>query len=222
MHKRFSTRQLAMSGSALLLAFVAQTAQANQQYTFDTDAQGFTLVGDGTLEHLVEAANGFLKVTDTNGNTDVLLNVPLGAATVDWSAYLGGTVSFDAVMLNGIAPSWPDFGTIRFTSATDQVVSADLALPNDPGTQWKTYSATLDAATFTGQGGASLADVLANLKSVTISAEAGSGPVEVLGFDNIRVLAAVPEPSTWASMALGLMGLGAVVRRRERRCQPAS
>lgn len=200
-------------------AFVAallgtlSTAQANQNFTFDTDAQGFTLIGDGLLEHITEAANGFLKVTDTNGNTDVLLNVPLGAATVDWSAYLGGTVSFDGTMLNGIAPSWPDFGTIRFTDVNNQVVSADLASPNEPGAAWKTYTATLDATTFANQGGASLASVLANLKSVTLSAEAGNGPVEIVGIDNFRVMA-VPEPSTWALMLTGLAGLAWVARRR--------
>lgn len=201
--------------AALVAALLGtlSTAQANQNFTFDTDAQGFTLIGDGLLEHITEAANGFLKVTDTNGNTDVLLNVPLGAATVDWSAYLGGTVSFDGTMLNGIAPSWPDFGTIRFTDVNNQVVSADLASPNEPGAAWKTYTATLDATTFANQGGASLASVLANLKSVTLSAEAGNGPVEIVGIDNFRVMA-VPEPSTWALMLTGLAGLAWAARRR--------
>lgn len=201
--------------AALVAALLGtlSTAQANQNFTFDTDAQGFTLIGDGLLEHITEAANGFLKVTDTNGNTDVLLNVPLGAATVDWSAYLGGTVSFDGTMLNGIAPSWPDFGTIRFTDVNNQVVSADLASPNEPGAAWKTYTATLDATTFANQGGASLASVLANLKSVTLSSEAGNGPVEIVGIDNFRVMA-VPEPSTWALMLTGLAGLAWAARRR--------
>lgn len=198
--------------AAALLATLT-TAQANVNYTFDTDAQGFTLIGDGLLEHITEAANGFLKITDTNGNTDVLLNVPLGAASVDWSAYLGGTLSFDGTMLNSNAPSWPDFGTIRFTDINNQVVLADLASPNEPGTTWKTYTATLDSATFANQGGASLASVLANLASVTLSAEAGNGPVEIVGIDNFRVMA-VPEPSTWALMLAGLAGMAWATRRR--------
>ncbi len=202
----------AAAAMAALLATVT-TAHANLSYTFDTDAQGFSLIGDGLLEHITEAANGFLKITDTNGSTDVLLNVPLGAATVDWSAYLGGTLSFDGTMLNGIAPSWPDFGTIRFTDINNQVVLADLASPNEPGASWKTYTATLDSATFANQGGASLASVLANLKSVTLSAEAGNGPVEIVGIDNFRVMA-VPEPSTWALMLAGLAGMAFYARRR--------
>jgi len=93
------------------------------------------------------------------------------------------------------------------------VVLADLASPNEPGATWKTYTATLDSATFANQGGASLASVLANLASVTLSAEAGNGPVEIVGIDNFRVMA-VPEPSTWALMLAGLAGMAWATRRR--------
>jgi PEP-CTERM motif len=194
---------------------VATAAQANLNYTFDTNSQGFGLVGDGLLEHVTEAANGFLKITDTNGSTDVFLNVPIGSAPVDWTAYLGGTLSFDGIMLNAIAPSWPDFGTIRFTSMTDQVIFADLALPTDPTNTWKSYSATLNASTFADQGGATLAGVLANLKSVTLSAEAGNGPVEVVGIDNFKVTM-VPEPTTGLLMLAGLTGMVFVSRYRKK------
>ncbi len=197
------------------LLTAASAVQANVNYTFDADVQGFGLVGDGLLEHVTEAANGFLKITDTNGSTDVFLNVPIGASPVDWSAYLNGTLSFDGIMLNGIAPSWPDFGTIRFTSMTEQVISADLASPNDPTATWKTYSATLNAATFADQGGATLAGVLANLKSVTLSAEAGNGPVEVVGIDNFRVTM-VPEPSAGLLMLGGLAGMMFLTRSRKK------
>lgn len=198
---------------ALVATAVSTLAMADVAYTFDADTQGFTLVGDGTLAHVAGGGNGHLSVTDTNGNTDVYLQMPLPAAVNDWSAYLGGTLSFDGVMLNGSTPSWPDFGIVRFTSATDQVAFADLA-PNagsvitEPGLAWKTYTATLDAATFN-QGTASLASVLANLKSVSFSMEAGNGPVEVVGVDNVRLTTAVPEPETWALMlaSLGLLGL---------------
>lgn len=38
---------------------------------------------------------------------------------------------------------------------------------------------------------------------------------------NITVTAAVPEPSTWAMMILGFVGLGMVAYRRDRRAAPA-
>lgn len=197
------------------LLCAATTARANLNFSFDADTQGFGLIGDGLLEHVSDAANGYLKITDTNGSTDVLLNVPLGAVPVDWSAYLNGTLSFDGIMLNAIAPSWPDFGTIRFTSMTDQVIWADLASPNDPTSTWKTYTATLNASTFANQGAATLADVLANLKSVTLSAEAGNGPVEVVGIDNFRVTM-VPEPSAGLLMLSGLASMMCVSLARRK------
>lgn len=208
------------TGMAALIAATASTlALADVAYTFDADTEGFTLVGDGTLAHVAGGGNGHLSITDTNGNTDVLLQMPLTAAVNDWSVYLGGTISFDGVMLNGSTPSWPDFGIVRFTSATDQVAFADLA-PNvggvisEPGLTWKTYSATLDEATFN-QGTATLASVLANLKSVSFSMEAGNGPVEVVGVDNVRLTTAVPEPETWALLlgGLGLLGFSGLRRK---------
>lgn len=201
-----------LAGLACVLC--AGAAQANVAFTFDSDLQGFTTVGDGTLVHEVADGRSYIRATDTNGSTDLYLSVPLGAPAVDWSAYLGGTISFDARMLNTNPPSWGDFGTIRFTSVTDQVVSADLALPTEPTIDWKTYSATLDSATFANQGAATLAGVLANLKSVTLSMEAGNGPVEVVGVDNFKVTSSVPEPETYALMLAGLIMVGAVAPRR--------
>lgn len=192
---------------------VVQAADVSS--TFDTDAQGFTLVGDGLLSHTIDQGNGHLVVTDTNGSTDVYLSVPLAAVGADWSAYLGGTLSFDARMANGIAPSWPDFGTVRFTSTADQVAFADLApdvagVITEPGAQWKTYSITLDSSQFSG---ASLVGVLPSLKSITISMEAGNGPIEVVAFDNFAV-SSVPEPQTWVLSALGLASLVGLRWRR--------
>ena len=192
-------------------------AHANVFYPFDTDVQGFSLVGDGTLVHETAVGNGYLRVTDTNGSTDVYLNLPLRSPPVDWTGYLGGTFAFDAIMLNCIAPSWPDFGTVRLTSAVGEVAYADLApdvggVITEPGTTWKTYVGTLNATTFN-QGTAPLATVLARLQSVTVSMEAGNGPVEVVGVDNLKV-STVPEPETWALTVAGLLALGARLRAR--------
>jgi hypothetical protein len=164
------------------------------------------------------SAVAMATVTDTNGNTDVYLNAPIAAGGEDWSGYLGGTLSFDGTMLNGIAPSWPGFGTVTFTSTTGQTAYADIApdvggVITEPGTTWKAYSASLSNAVFN-QGSAPLSTVLGSLAGVSFSMEAGNGPVEVVGFDNFKVTPAVPEPESWLMGAVGLLALGGASRKR--------
>lgn len=200
----------ALIGATLTCIAASSAFAADMSNGFDADAQGFFITGDGELSHVLSGGNGFLSVKDTTGNF-LFLNAPVAAGGQDWSAYLGGTLSFDATMLNGIAPSWPDFGTVTFTSTTGQTASFDLA-PNvggqitEPGPTWKTYSATLSNVVFS-QGTAPLSTVLASLAGVQFSMEAADGPIEVVGFDNFKVTSAVPEPESWA---LGLLGLAAV------------
>jgi PEP-CTERM motif len=199
-------------------ALVTSASAAGISADFSSGSQGFFIGGDGLLEYVVSGGNGYLSVKDTSGDTDVYLNAPIAAGGEDWLVYLGGTLSFDAIMLNGIPPSWPGFGTVTFTSTNGQTAFADLApdvggVITEPGTTWKTYSATLSNAVFS-QGNAPLSTVLGSLAGVSFSMEAGSGPVEVVGFDNFKVTPAVPEPETWVLSALGLMALGVASRKR--------
>ena len=45
----------------LALSMAACAAQADLLYTFDSDAQGFTLNAGGALVHQTEGGNGFLR-----------------------------------------------------------------------------------------------------------------------------------------------------------------
>ena len=193
------------------LAFALVTGvvhAADVSYSFDADAQGVTVTSGGTLTHVQEAGNGYLSVADID-NADMLLVIPLGGTTVDWSSYLGGTLSFDGRSLNGQAPSWPSFGLLTLTSATGSV-SFDFVPSSDPTDDWKTYSVQLDTATF----GPALPSILGALTSATINLESGNGPIEVVGIDNLSIAAAVPEPQTWALLLSGLAMVGAMARRR--------
>lgn len=192
----------------LALSMAACAAQADLLYTFDSDAQGFTLNAGGALVHQTEGGNGFLQATDLD-LSDVLLSLPLGGATVDWSAYTGGTLAFDARILNGTPPNWSGFGVVTLSSVAGSLSLDIVPADTDPTPSWKTYSVTLDTATW----GANLPSVLASLQSVTINLESGDGPIEVVGIDNVRVTA-VPEPG---SVALALMGMAVVGGTRLRR-----
>ncbi len=207
-------------GASLAGAAIGSASAAGMAAGFDSGTEGFFITGDGELTHLVSAGNGFLSVKDTTGSF-LFLNAPVAAGGEDWSAYFGGNVSFDAIMLNGISPSWPDFGTITFTSTSGQSASFDLApqvgsLITEPGPTWKTYSASLTNAVFS-QGTAPLSTVLTSLSGVQFSMEAADGPIEVIGFDNFKVITPVPEPESWA---LGLVGLAVATGMAARRRRP--
>lgn len=199
-----------LSAVMLAAACVGGAQAANIALTFDTDAQGVTATG-GTLVH---EAGGYLAQTDIDG-ANMSLYLP-ASLLGNWSQYLGGTLSFDAINLSGVASDWGDFGQVTLTGSAGQV-TVDLAPGTEPGATWQTYATTLDAATW----GANLGDVLADVTSVSIVLEShngfGQGNSEINGFDNFKVsAAAVPEPSTWALLATGLALMGCVHRRRSR------
>jgi hypothetical protein len=196
--------------AGLLLAGMASRAQADLAYTFDADAQGFTVnVPAGELSHV---ADGYLRIVDLTDQTNVSLILPGAALAGGWAAYEGGTLSFDARLELPIGSYWPEFGTITLSSAAGSA-SADVAGPDEPTTAWKTYSIKLDAALWGAQP-ATFSAVLAGLQGAEISMEAGNGPIEVLHIDNIKLTSAVPEASTSVLSMLGLAVLGWRARRR--------
>lgn len=205
----FSAVQAATLGLAVALSLAAGASSAAEvSYSFDADAQGVTVTSGGVLTHVQEAGNGYLSVADID-NADMLLVIPLGGATVDWSGYLGGTLSFDGRSLNGQTPSWPSFGLLTLVSSAGSV-SFDFVPASDPTDAWTTYSVQLDVATF----GTALPAILATLTSATINLESGNGPIEVVGIDNLKITVAVPEPQSWALLLAGLGVAGAMSRRR--------
>lgn len=197
-----------LSGVVLAVASIGGAQAANIDLTFDTDAQGITATG-GTLTHEV---GGYLAQTDTDG-ANMSLYLP-SSLLGNWSQYLGGTLSFDAINLSGVASDWGDFGQVTLTGSAGQL-TLDLAAAGTPGATWQTYATTLDAATW----GSSLGDVLANVTGVSIVLEShngfGPGNSEINGFDNLKV-SAVPEPSTLLMLATGLALMAVVNKRRPR------
>jgi len=197
--------------SALLLATLAclgaQAHAADLAYTFDSDAQGLTITGA-----TVTATDGHLVVQDIDESYVVawLPTQDLG----DWSRFLGGTLSFDAINLNGASNNEPSFGTLRLESGPT-AIERDLIVTAAPASEWTTYTIRLDEAGF----GPDLGALLANVTRVGLTLEshygfdATNGGWEINGLDNLRV-SAVPEPHAWALAVAGLIGAGALARRR--------
>lgn len=195
-------------------AFQTASAQANVLYTFDVDASGWTLT-DGQLDYVATGGNGsgFINTTDINSN-DMVLHAPT-VALGNWTQYLGGILSFDALNVSHQNADWNGFGEITITSGADSItldIQPNLNQPPNDG-QWHTFSTELSTAVWGNQ----LASILTNVTSLTIKTEdhvSGSFPDEQVGFDNFSVTA-VPEPSSFALFGAGLGALSLVARRRQ-------
>lgn len=200
------------SAALLTGAGLATEAHADLAYTFDTDAQGFTVNEPAGI--LSYQSAGYLRVQDQSGDTNVSLLFPSSAVAGGWLSYLGGTLSFDARLESAIDAYWPEFGTIILSSPLG-AVAVDVAYGDAPGVGWATYAVTLDHQSWNTTA-ENFATVLANLQQVDLSLEAGNGPIEVLHIDNVRLTSAVPEPGTWAMTGMGLGLVGLVLARRRR------
>lgn len=200
---------------ALALAATMGAAQAGVIYTFDSDAQGWTVEDGGTLSHQASGGNGggFLQVADSTAG-ELRFAAP-ASALGDWSTLLGSSIGFDALNIDGGAPDWGGFGTIRLISGAT-VLSLDGVLGAEPPADrsWHRYSVPLTTALW----GDGLADVLADLTGFTIQGEFHNGVSETVGFDNIRIgeIGTVPEPQSSALAGLALVVAGTLRRLRRR------
>jgi hypothetical protein len=208
-----------LTTAAMVAAFTAPAravpALDSLFFDFDSSVQGWTVEDGGALTHVASggAPGGYLQFTDIS-SADMLAVLQAGGA--DWSAFLGGTLRFDARILSNHLPDWPGFGEVRLSgpggSVLADVVPAGLPLPNG---QWQRFSVPLTVAVF----GDSLASVLANVSRLSIKTEyAISDPglpssFESLGLDNVAI-SAVPEAPTWALLLAGGLLLPALKRRR--------
>jgi hypothetical protein len=197
-----STSPRALCAATLLV--LCASAQA-LEFGFDTDAQGWTASSGASLTHQASGGNpgGFLELLDTTDD-DFLLLAPT-AVLGDWSAYLGGSLSFDARNINGDTPDWPHFGSLRLSSGSN-VLEMDLVAAGEPPMDgaWHRYSISLSEAIW----GPNLALVLADLDGLSLKGEFHDGVSEILGIDNLSINAVVPEPAAWWMLALGLPVLG--------------
>jgi hypothetical protein len=197
---------------------VALPAKANLTSTFDSSAEGWNAVdptGDYTSSWQSSGGNpgGYLQGSETD---------PLGGTGYfyapaswlgNWSAYTGGTISYDLKVFDG-TDYFNDLDVIISNGSNSVSWSSNI---NPVGDGWVTFQVQLTAANFS--GGSSLASILSNVTSFSIRGEFITG-AEVEGLDNVRVAAVAtgtPEPSTWAMLLMGFAGLGFAGWRAQRK-----
>lgn len=186
---------------------------------FNGSAEAWTHTGAAVFQQQAAGGNpgGFLYID--HAELDVTFIYAPAKFRGNLLAFNGGSVSFDGNMLGigGSPYSAPgfDYGHLRLSNGAASATLDLLPSPGQPGQGlWTTYSAPFTAAAW----GKSEADWLALLGSVTevrLSVEAMFGN-EVQGIDNFT-LTAVPEPSTYGMLALGLAVVGWARRRRSTR-----
>src|SRR3984957_10993264 len=168
-------------------------------------------------------SSNFTVGTDTWSLVGGTANIAVGTTVGVSAAPLGETTPYMAV--EGGGTEKVVFGTAK-TSLSIYWGSIDANEPGTPsGGNINSFSITVDGYTLTGvdlatlygaHGTGSHGDPLAN-EWVTIS---GLGPFTTAEFSSTRnafefsLGSPVPEPSTWAMMALGFAGLGYAAFRR--------
>lgn len=185
--------------------------------SFDLGPEGWTAAGDveGTLEWQATGGNpGGHVIVDDRTIGGVTYYVAPTAFLGNQSATLGTSLTFDLMQ---VYPGSPN----QFDSPDVVLQGGGLTLvydtPANPGNGvWTSYSILLDAPgwkldSVSGAQATSgqFAAVLSGLTALRIRAEYQTG-ADVGHLDNVAL---VPEPETWAMLAVGLIAVGVAGRR---------
>jgi len=204
-----------LASPALLACMIGPTQAAIS--TFDTDTEGWTAQGDvvGAINWLATGGNpgGHVSISDQTAGGVTYFVAP-AAFLGDKSSALGSDLRFDLMQVyTGSASQFNDPDVILEGGGLTLVYDTPV---NPANGTWTSYQVPLVAGDWrlNGLGGATatplqLETTLSNLTALRIRAEYRSG-ADVGHLDNVTL---IPEPSTWAMVLVGLMGVGLAMRR---------
>lgn len=174
----------AAPGTPVCPTFSAASA-TNQQLT----------LANGSFTTTTNAA-GFAAIGGSGVNLGVASLNPVAAASYD-----GQTVQLRATFMSPLGTGQGTFSGTLFGAVQTNPTSGGINIVFSP-------------ASLTGTLGGSPAGSTYTLNVNNISLTPGQTNVEITGSIVARVTSTVPEPSTYALMATGLVGLFGVARRR--------
>lgn len=220
-------RIAALCACALLtVAFPARASNVLVESTFDADADGWTALGTTGSSNWsmssgpfgVQFAGDHISFSDPD-NEWSYFSAP-GKFLGDQSAAFGGWLQFDSRLVSAPGGSLANEAEVVLKGAgLTLAYDAVAALPNT----WTSFSINLASGNWrigdTFSGGiatdANLQSVLGNLTALWINGEYITPVVETIALDNVRLVAAVPEPETYGMMLAGLAVVGWAARRRK-------
>ena len=218
----------AVAAIAMMLVAGSAGAQVLVQSTFDSDAEGWTLIGHltgpfvsppvwsaGQLTH--SAPSG-----DAGGNSFFMAPTSFLTALKSPSA-IGGSISFDIGSSHETGDTFFSFiadvqvraGTtrLRYVFPSEPSFPTHVSLDFTTSFPWHISTSAIDAGPLADQ--TQINSVLAGATGLFIRAEYwSSASPETAILDNVRI-AAIPEPETYAMMLAGLGLLGFIARRRK-------
>ena len=206
------------------IAAAPLVSMAQLSSTFDAGTDGWSVdsnqgtAGVSNFQWLATGGNpgGHIQAVDIGDQGGWWFVAPATWAG-DWTGYLGGNIHFDVLASQGqdtvlnppvsaIVLGLEDGGRLRSIASAGAVLN-----------QWVAVDVGLSADQFalTDSGYASFDEALRHVTFMVIPGDFVYRQLDSAKLDNVLVTP-VPEPSTWALMAAGLVALG--VMRRVSRC----
>lgn len=210
--------RVSLSAFALALGFLAATPATAQtiQSTFDSGLDGWTAFGITTSWQSTGGNPGGFIRGDDEPFTSYLL-AP-AAFLGDLSAFNGGQLSFDHIVLDTQGnPIEGLGGTVEIFSGI-QSASADLLTPS---LTWQTGSVSLTAAAWS-VSQATWTSILSNVTEIRVVIDSTFGDNSD-GFDNFTIVAPEPPPAVpvlgpaaGSILTLLILASGIIVTRQEK------
>ena len=210
MHGFYDGLRLAAGAVALLLAGQAHAANTVSGGSSLTGSVGSVAVTPGVLSDTLVDVTGITSIAaqGTPGNIVRTFNVGAGASVIG----IGWNVNVTA-----FDPSWLSELVVGFGSSSANEVNLSVGIGDDlPGTATYSSAGIVDLVElgFNFNAGA---DGIVRLEFFEGFNDPEVNPDGIWNSGTLTIqVAAIPEPSTYAMMALGLLAVGGLARRKAR------